>query len=113
GLCQWFHFEDPRLDQAVEWMKEHGIRHVRTGLSWADSFRPNAVAWFDRMMEALEPFDVAVTLCFTPAHLGLEEHHTSPPRDNAQFADFARWAVQRYAPASTATNHTPAEEVNA
>jgi beta-xylosidase len=113
GLCQWFHFEDPRLDQAVKWMKAHGVRHVRTGLSWADSFRPNAVAWFDRMMEALEPFDVAVTLCFTPAHLGLEEHHTSPPRDNAHFADFARWAVQRYAPVNAATNHTPAEEVNA
>jgi beta-xylosidase len=79
-------------------MKQRGVRHLRTGLSWADSFRPNAVAWFDRMMEALEPFDVALTLCFTPAHLGLEEHHTSPPKDNRQFADFAAWAVERYAP---------------
>ncbi len=51
------------------------------------------------MMEALEPFDVALTLCFTPAHLGLEEHHTSPPKDNQQFAEFAAWAVERYAPA--------------
>ena len=50
-------------------------------------------------MEALAPFRVALTLCFTPAHLGLEEHHTSPPADNAQFAEFARWAVERYAPA--------------
>ena len=99
GLCQWFHFEDPRLDEAVRWMRAHGVRHVRTGLSWADSFRPNAVAWFDRMMEALAPFDVSLTLCFTPAHLGLENHHTSPPKDNAQFADFAQWAVERYAPA--------------
>ena len=49
-------------------------------------------------MEALADFDVALTLCFTPAHLGLEEHHTSPPRDNAQFAEFAAWAVERYAP---------------
>ena len=98
GFCQWFHFEDPRLDDAVSWMKAHNVRHVRTGLSWADSFRPNAIAWFDRMMNALESFDVSLTLCFTPAHLGLEEHHTSPPRDNQQFADFARWAVERYAP---------------
>jgi beta-xylosidase len=98
GFCQWFHFEDPRLDDAVRWMKDHGIRHLRTGLSWADSFRPNAVAWFDRMIEALEPFEVSITLCFTPAHLALEEHHTSPPKDNRQFADFAAWAVERYAP---------------
>lgn len=97
GLCQWFHFEDPRLDDAVRWMKEHNVRHLRTGLSWADSFRPNAIEWFDRMMHALEPFEVSVTLCFTPAHLGIESHHTSPPQDNRQFADFAAWAVERYA----------------
>jgi len=96
GLCQWFHFEDHRLDSAVAWMKAHGVRYLRTGLSWADSFRPNATAWFDRQMEALEPFQVSLTLCFTPAHLGVEEHHTSPPRDLQQFADFAAWAAQRY-----------------
>lgn len=97
GFCQWFHFEDPRLDDAVQWMKERNVRHVRTGLSWADSYRPNATAWFDRMMKALEPFEVSLTLCFTPQHLGLEAHHASPPKNNQDFADFARWAVARYA----------------
>jgi len=104
GLCQWFHFDDPRLDDAVPLMKDHGIRYLRTGLSWADSFRPNAVAWFDRMMAALEPFNVSLTLCFTPAHLGIEEHHTSPPHDNRDFADFARWAAERYTLPVTATS---------
>lgn len=98
GFCQWFHFEDPRLDDAVRWMKEHGVRYLRTGLSWADAYRPNAEAWFDRMMKALEAFNVSLTLCFTPAHLGIEQHHTSPPRDPDQFAEFAEWAVRRYAP---------------
>lgn len=96
GLCQWFHFEDPRLDDAVRWMKQHNVRYLRTGLSWADSFRPNAVEWFDRQMEALESFQVALTLCFTPAHLGVECHHTSPPKDIAKFAEFAAWAAERY-----------------
>jgi beta-xylosidase len=104
GLCQWFHFHDPRLDDAVKWMETHGVRYLRTGLSWADSFRPGAEAWFDRQMQALEPFDVALTLCFTPAHLGLEEHHTSPPKDNQHFADFVEWAVARYASPTTKTN---------
>lgn len=114
GLCQWFHFEDPRLDAAVRWMREHGILHLRTGLSWADSFRPNATAWFDRMMSALEPFDVSLTLCFTPAHLGLEEHHTSPPRRNEDFAEFTRWAVERYAsPFSANIYQHPSQEVTA
>ena len=110
GLCQWFHYEDPRLEDAVVWMQEHGVRYLRTGLSWADSFRPNAEKWFDRQMEALEPFDVALTLCFTPAHLGLEDHHTSPPKNNQQFADFAAWAVERYAPLLTVTHTTSREE---
>ena len=100
GFCQWFHFEDPRLDDAVAWMASHNVQYLRTGISWADSFRPNAEAWFDRQMQALAPFRSALTLCFTPAHLGLEEHHTSPPQDNRQFADFAAWAVARYAPAA-------------
>lgn len=105
GLCQWFHFEDARLESAVQWMKNHGVQYLRTGLSWADAYRPGAEAWFDRMMAALEPFDVSLTLCFTPAHLGLEEHHTSPPRDNRDFADFARWAVERYAPKTDPSLH--------
>jgi len=99
GLMQWFHHEDPRLDSAVEWMKRLGTRKVRTGLSWADSFRPNATDWFDRQMDALAPFDVTLTFCFTPEHLGVEPHHTSPARDPQQFADFCGWAIDRYAPA--------------
>jgi beta-xylosidase len=111
GLCQWFHFEDHRLDDAVTWMKDHGIRYLRTGLSWADSFRPNAVEWFDRQMEALEPFKVALTLCFTPAHLGVEEHHTSPPRDLNQFAEFAAWAAERYTYRTAVGSQHGAKEV--
>src|SRR3546814_11388815 len=48
GICQWFHFEDHRLDDAVRWLRRLGVRHLRTGLSWADSFRTGALAWLDR-----------------------------------------------------------------
>jgi beta-xylosidase len=99
GLCQWFHFEDHRLDDAVAWMKRLGVRYLRTGLSWADSFRPNALAWFDRQMNALRDFDVTVTFCFTPEHLGIEPHHTSAPRDPELFAEFCAKMIARYAPA--------------
>jgi beta-xylosidase len=108
GFCQWFHFEDPRLDDAIAWMKTRGVKYLRTGISWADWFRPNAEEWFDRQMDALQDFNVAMTLCFTPAHLGLEEHHTSPPRENEDFAAFAAWAVERYAPAPEETQEDAA-----
>lgn len=96
GLCQWFHFEDHRLSEAVEWMRRLGVRHLRTGLSWADSFRPQALEWFDRQMRALEEFDVTVTFCFTPEHMGVVPHHTSPPIDARGFANFCAGMVRRY-----------------
>lgn len=103
GICQWFHYEDHRLDSAVEWLRRLEVRQLRTGLSWADYFRPNAIEWFDRQMEAIDEFDTTITLCFTPEHLGIEPHYTSAPKDVNTFADFARWAVQRYAPVGSIT----------
>jgi beta-xylosidase len=96
GICQWFHFNDPRLDVAVDWLKRLRVRRLRTGLSWADWHRPDAAAWFDRQMEALADFDVTVTLCFTPPSRGVHAHHTSPPIDRQEFADFAETMVRRY-----------------
>ncbi|GEO36968.1 beta-xylosidase [Skermanella aerolata] len=97
GLCQWFHFEDHRLEDAVRTMRELGVRHLRTGLSWADSFRPNAMEWFDRQMLALEEFDVTVTFCFTPEHRGIAPHHTSAPQVPEEFAEFCAKMIRRYA----------------
>lgn len=97
GICQWFHYEDHRLDEAVAWLKRLGVRQLRTGISWADSFRPGALAWFDRQMAALEDFDVTVTFCFTPEHRGLAPHHTSPPQVIEEFAAFCASMTRRYA----------------
>jgi len=97
GICQWFHFEDPRFDSAIQWLRRLNVKKLRTGLSWADSFRPNAEEWFDRQMKALERFDVTLTLCFTPEHCGIRPHHTSPPKDVNEFADFCAQMVRRYA----------------
>src|SRR3954471_13683573 len=96
GICQWFHFEDHRLDDAVAWLKRLGVRHLRTGLSWADSFRPDALAWFDRQMEALADFEVTVTFCFTPEHRGVAPHHTSPPLVPEEYAHFCASMIRRY-----------------
>lgn len=97
GVCQWFHFEDYRLDCAVDWLNKLGVRKLRTGLSWADSLRPNAIAWFDRQMQALDRFDVTLTFCFTPESRGIAPHHTSPPRCMEEFAEFCALMTRRYA----------------
>ena len=104
GICQWFHYEDPRLELAMDWLKRLGTRYLRTGISWADWFRPNAEAWFDRQMQALEPFLTTLTLCYTPEHMGLAPHYTSPPRRAQDFVDFAVWSVRRYAAAKKSSD---------
>ena len=96
GLCQWFHFEDERLEQAVEWLRRLGRPRLRTGISWADWHRPGALEWFDLQMRALAEFDVTITLCFTPPSRGLRPCHTSPPMELTEFADFAEEVVRRY-----------------
>jgi beta-xylosidase len=97
GLCQWFHFEDHRLEQAVDWLRKLGVKRLRTGLSWADSLRPGADHWFDKMMKALDEFDLTITFCFTPEEKGIEPHHTSPPKNIEEFADFCAAMMRRYA----------------
>lgn len=97
GVCQWFHFDDHRLDSAVDWLKKLGVRRIRTGLSWSDSLRPGALRWFDRQMKALDDFEVTLTYCFTPDSCGIRPHHTSPPLRIEQFAEFCANMTRRYA----------------
>jgi beta-xylosidase len=96
GICQSFQFEDHRLDDAVARMQKLGVRRLRTTLSWADSVRPNAEAWFDRQMRALDVFDVTLTFCCTPGPAGLRDDETSPPRRLEEFAEFCTRMTRRY-----------------
>lgn len=96
GICQWFHFEDPRLESSVRWLKELGVTYLRTGLSWSDRNRPGALEWFDKQMKALEPFQVTLTCCFTPEQDGIRPHYASPPREPEKFAAFCAEMVRRY-----------------
>lgn len=97
GICQWFHFEDHRLETAVSRLRDLGVKRLRTGLSWADFERPNAEQWFDHQMRLLEPFDITLTFCFTPERAGIRPHHTSPPQNPEEYADFCAKMVRRYA----------------
>jgi beta-xylosidase len=111
GVCQWFHFEDHRLRDAVRWLRRLGVRHLRTGISWADFYRPNALAWFDRQMRALEAFEVTLTFCFTPEHRGVAPHYTSPPLAPEEFAEFCAAMTRRYGTGAAAQPRVPKARV--
>jgi beta-xylosidase len=105
GICQWFHFEDHRLEAAVNWLRKLGVKKLRTGLSWADHLRPDSEKWFDKMMDALDEFELTITFCFTPEIKGIQPHHTSPPQNIEEYADFCAEMVKRYAPDSANENY--------
>jgi beta-xylosidase len=97
GICQWFRFEDYRLDTAVDWLRKLGVKRLRTGLHWSDYVRPDGIKWFDRMMKTLDEFDLTITFCFTPDTKGIQPHHTSPPKHIEEYADFCAKMIRRYA----------------
>ena len=100
------------MDDAVRWLRRLGVKRLRTGLSWADSFRPNALDWFDRQMEALRDFQVTATFCFTPEHRGIAPHHTSAPLVREEFSEFCAAMVRRYAePAQVGAGAVPVPEM--
>jgi beta-xylosidase len=104
GVVEWIYWQEPaRFAQSVRLLRDLGVTRVRTGIGWADWERPGAASWFDHVMSTLAPFDVALTLCFTPAARGRGGHHTSPPHRLADFADFCATIVSRYG------SHTCAE----
>ena len=111
GICQWFHFEDHRLRDAVRWLRRLGVKHLRTGISWADFYRPNALAWFDHQMRALEEFEVTLTYCFTPEHRGVAPHYTSPPLVPEEFAEFCSAMTRRYGLGSAVQPRVPKARV--
>ena len=94
GVCEWVYWQErERLECQLRLLEQLGIRRLRTGIGWADWDRPGAVEWFDEVMQRLARFEVTLTLCFTPARAGRQPHHTSPPVNLGDFADFCEAIV--------------------
>ena len=98
GIMQWFHFEDPRLDDAVAWRKTLGVADLRTRPRWTDSYRPGrnpgSIARWTRS-RILRPSSPSAS---RPNPRALP-HHTSPPKDPMYFADSCARMIERYTPA--------------
>ena len=100
GLCQWFHFnEKDLLRDTISDLAELGIRHLRTGISWADYHRPEGERWYDYQMETLADAGLKVLLSIwhTPPSLSESGSCYGPPRRVFDFADFIDEIVERYA----------------
>jgi CDP-paratose 2-epimerase len=99
GVCQWFHYEDyVSVDRAIELLAELGLRHLRTGISWADFCRPGGEAWSDWMMSRLHAagLELLVSVWHTPPSIAEGGSCSSPPRRLQDYADFIDRLITRY-----------------
>lgn len=102
GLCQWFHFRDYRLlDATLATLRALGVRHLRTGLSWADYHRRGGVDWYDWQMQRLRTsgLEVLLSIWHTPPSISMDPKRGSasiPPARTRDYADFVDTVLDRY-----------------
>ena len=97
GVCQWFHFEDREsVRRSVRLLRTLGVRHLRTGISWADFLRPGGKRWYDWQMRQLEEFEVLLSVWHTPPSISAGGACNSPPRRLRDFADFIDLVITEY-----------------
>ena len=93
GICQWFQYENhASVEHAVTLLRELGVKHLRTGLSWADWHRPGERAWYQWQMDQLQEFDVLLSVWHTPPSIAEGGICAGPPRRLQDYADFI-WQV--------------------
>lgn len=97
GICQWFHYEDyESVERTVDLLKELGVRHLRTGISWADFHRPRGAEWYEWQMSQLADFDVLLSIWHTPPSLAEGECCNGPPRRLSDYASFVGQAIREF-----------------
>jgi CDP-paratose 2-epimerase len=99
GSLEWFQLgERDRVERVCASLLRLGVRHLRTGISWADWHR-GAVAeeWYGWLLPRLaRDFELLPCVHHTPPSLGLVATTQSPPRRPRDYADFLDQLVDRF-----------------
>jgi CDP-paratose 2-epimerase len=98
GILERFEVgERTRVERVVRELQELGIRHLRTGVSWADWHGSGGEAWYDWLLPRLaDEFELLPCLHHTPPSRGLVPTIQSPPRRPRDFADFVDSFLNRF-----------------
>lgn len=90
GVYEWFQpGEHERVERVLADLKPLGIRHLRTGVSWADWFAPGGEEWYAWLLPRLaQEVEILPYFVHTPPSLGVVPKTSAPPRDPKWYADF-------------------------
>ena len=98
GVLEWFEIgEHDRVERVLAELGELGVRHLRTGISWAGWHTDGGAEWYDWLLPRLAR-DVEVLPCvtYTPPSLGLAPRSSAPPRRPRDYADFLDVLISRH-----------------
>src|SRR5919201_6364376 len=98
GVLEWFEIgEHRRVERVVRELQELGVRHLRTGVSWADWHVPGGERWYAWLLPRLaEDFELLPCLHHTPPARGAVPTIQSPPKRPRDFADFVDAFLNRF-----------------
>ena len=89
GLCEWFHHNDhAHVLAARDRMRDLGVTHLRTGVSWADFHRPDGPDFLAFVFEHFAGFDLLPSVWHTPPSISRNDACNGPPHDLADYAAF-------------------------
>ena len=90
GMLEWFlKDERERVERVVASLRELGVRHLRTGVSWADWVSPDGADWYRWLLPRLaREFEVLPCVVYTPPSVAVEPAVSAPPRRLRDYADF-------------------------
>jgi len=98
GVVEWLRpGEHERAERLLEGLQRLGIRHLRTGISWAEAHTAAGHDWYDWLIPRLaREVEVLPCVCYTPPSIGIMEKSSAPPRDPKGYADFLDVLVTRH-----------------
>lgn len=98
GVLQWFHVgEHERVEKTLQELNKLGIKHIRTGLSWADLYSPEGKKWYDWLLPTLsKELEVLPCYLYTPPSLGIAAKTSSPPKNPKEYANYLDVLITEY-----------------
>jgi CDP-paratose 2-epimerase len=98
GILEWFRpGEHARVEAAVADLERLGVRHLRTGVSWADYHRRGVAAWYDWLLPTLaRHFELLPCVLYVPPSISRSKTTAGPPEDPKAYADFLDVLVTRH-----------------
>ncbi|MHB1293676.1 MAG: NAD-dependent epimerase/dehydratase family protein [Anaerolineae bacterium] len=90
GILEWIRLgEREHTEHVLQDLKALGVTELRTGISWADWYRPEGRSWYQWLLPRIAQ-EVNLLPCFlyTPPSMAIAPKTSAPPRDLKAYADF-------------------------